>query len=229
MLSNLPPFIIFYFAALLVAFTRGWIRSLILLSVPVIGGLLLINHDVGNSPIALVQLELFEYQLTPFRIDKLSMLFGYLFIIAAFISMVFSLHVKDTSQHVSGLIYSGSALGAVFAGDLLSLFIFWEMLAISSVFLIWARRTDKAIAAGFRYLIIQVLSGVLLLSGTLIYLYQHQTLDFNHIGLNGFSLWLIFIGFAIKGAFPLLHNWLAGGYPHDKEMVNLLYAQKIHR
>ena len=213
MLSSLPPFLVFYIAALLVAVTRGWLRSLILVSTPVIGGLLLLNHNIGNNPVEVLQLAFFDFQLTPYRIDKLSLLFGYLFVIAAFIGSIFSLHLKESSQHVAGLVYVGSALGAVFAGDLLSLFIFWEMLAVSSVFLIWARRTDAAIAAGFRYLIIQVLSGVLLLSGTLLYFYQNGTLAFNHIELNGLGPWLIFIAFGIKCTFPLLHSWLIDAYP----------------
>ena len=69
----------------------------------------------------------------------------------------------------AGLIYAGSALGAVFAGDLVTLFIFWEGIAIASVFLIWASRTERAYRAGMRYIIIQVGSGVLLLAGMLIH------------------------------------------------------------
>ncbi len=77
--------------------------------------------------------------LEPLRVDRLSILFGYLFHIAAFLSVVFSLHLRDRLQHVAGLLYAGSALGAVFAGDYVSLFLFWEMLALTSVFLIFAR------------------------------------------------------------------------------------------
>ena len=213
MLNSIPPFVIFYIGALFVAITQGWIRRFILLLTPVVTGLLLLNHEVGNNSTAIVQIQLFEYLLMPFRIDKLSMLFGYLFILTALIGNIFSVHVKDTGQLVAGLVYSGSALGAVFAGDLLTLFIFWEMLAISSVVLIWARRTEVAIASGFRYLIIQVLSGVLLLSGTLIICNQHETLVFDHIKLEGLGAWLIFIAFGIKCAFPLLHSWLTDAYP----------------
>jgi multicomponent Na+:H+ antiporter subunit D len=111
------------------------------------------------------------------------------------------------------LLYAGSAIGAVFAGDLLTLFLFWEILALTSAFLIFANRTDRAWGAGMRYLVIQVLSGVLLLAGALM-LYRHSgSLAFNHIGLNGAGSFLIFIAFGIKCAFPLLHNWLTDAYP----------------
>ena len=105
------------------------------------------------------------YNLTIIKVDKLSILFGYLFHIAAFFGIIYALHVRDTVQQVSSIVYAGSALGAVFAGDMIVLFIFWEMLAVSSVFLIWAQGTERAYQAGMRYLILQIGSGVILLSG----------------------------------------------------------------
>ncbi|MEX2353633.1 MAG: proton-conducting transporter membrane subunit, partial [Gammaproteobacteria bacterium] len=161
----------------------------------------------------LVHVQFLGYELTPYRTDRLSLLFGYLFHLATFIAIIYSLHVRDTMQHVAGMVYAGSALGAVFSGDLLSLFVFWELLALSSVFLIWARRTPEAVKSGLRYLIIQVLSGVLLLGGALLIAKDTGSLDFNHIGLNGLAGWLIFIAFGIKCAFPLMHNWLTDAYP----------------
>jgi multicomponent Na+:H+ antiporter subunit D len=116
-------------------------------------------------------------------------------------------------QHVAGLIYAGSAVGAVFAGDLITLFIFWELLVISSVFLVWARRTTRAARAGIRYLIFQVSSGLLLLAGTLIH-YQHTgSLAFDFIGIDNPGGWLILLAFGIKCAFPFVHSWLTDAYP----------------
>ena len=209
-MSELPPFVPFFLAALLVLVTRGWLRLAIMIATPVLGGIhLWFDVPAGTSLVV----PILEYELTLLRTDRLSLLFGYLFHIAAFIGVIFSLHVRDTMQQVSAMLYAGSALGAVFAGDFITLFIFWELLAISSVFLIWARRTDKAIRAGMRYLIIQVCSGVLLLAGALVHYYQTGSLAFEFIGLEGISGWLIFIAFGIKCAFPLLHNWLTDAYP----------------
>lgn len=210
-MSELPPFLLFFIAAGLVAVTRGLPRQLILLATPVVTGLHLwqginLGTDVAYS--------LMSYELTVMRADKLSLLFGYLFCIASFFAGIYSLHVKDTKQHVAGLVYAGSALGAVFSGDLITLFIFWELLAISSVFLIWVRGTERALKAGIRYLVYQVLSGVLLLAGALVYYHDTGSLAFDHIGLEtGVAGWLIFIAFGIKSAFPFLHSWLTDGYP----------------
>jgi multicomponent Na+:H+ antiporter subunit D len=224
--SELPPFIPFYIAALLVLATRGWLRNTILLVTPVLGGLHLWLGVQPHAPMvatdALVSAEGLSYQLTVLgyqlelmRVDKLSLLFGYLFHIASFIAIIFALHVRDTTQQVAGLLYAGSALGAVFAGDLITLFIFWEGLALSSVFLIWARRTERAINSGTRYLILQVMSGVLLLAGALIHYHQTGSLAFNYIGVDSTAGWLILLAFGIKSAFPFLHNWLTDAYPES--------------
>ncbi|NOQ68857.1 MAG: Na(+)/H(+) antiporter subunit D [Gammaproteobacteria bacterium] len=207
---DLPPFVPFFFAALLVLITRGWLRNLILLATPVLGGL---HLWLDVSPGFITSVSIMQFELVLMRVDHLSLLFGYLFHIAAFFAVIFALHVRDTTQHVAGMMYAGSALGAVFAGDLITLFIFWELLAISSVFLIWARRTERAIRAGMRYLVFQVSSGLLLLAGALVHYYQTGSLAFDFIGLEGIAGWLIFLAFGIKCAFPFLHNWLTDAYP----------------
>ncbi|MCW8963765.1 MAG: Na(+)/H(+) antiporter subunit D [Gammaproteobacteria bacterium] len=209
-MSNLPPFIPFYLAALVVGFLPHRARQALMLLVPIWGGL---NLWFAFEPGLMLNYSLLEFELTVLRVDQLSLLFGYLFHLAALIGMVYALNVKDTMQQVSSLLYIGSGLGAVFAGDLLSLFIFWEGLAISSVFLIWARRTPVATKAGMRYLIVQVLSGVLLLAGALAHYADTGSLAFDYIGLGTVASWLIFIAFGIKCAFPFLHNWLTDAYP----------------
>lgn len=208
-LTELPPFVPFFLGALFVSVTRGWLRGVIMLAIPVLGGVHLLSIDAG----VIWQMQFLDYTLTPYRVDRLSLLFGYLFHIAAFLGVLYALHLRDTLEQVSAMLYAGSALGAVFAGDLITLFVFWELLALTSVFLIWARRTPAALQAGLRYLIIQVLSGVLLLAGALLYLHNGGSLTFEYIGLGSLAGWLIFLAFGIKCAFPLLHNWLTDAYP----------------
>jgi len=223
-MNNLPPFIPFFIAALLVLVTRGQLRNIILVATPLIGGLHLWFDVQPHVPLIVTEglavtnnisytTNIFSYTLEFMRVDKLSLLFGYLFHIAALMAAIYALHIRDTVQQVAGLIYAGSALGAVFAGDLITLFIFWEILAISSVFLIWARRTERAIKAGIRYLIFQVMSGVLLLAGALMYFHQTGTTTFDFIGVESAAGWLILLAFGIKAAFPFLHNWLTDAYP----------------
>lgn len=208
-MSELPPFVLFYIAGFLALVLRGWLRSAVLLAVPILGAVQLWLIPVDT----VLHWQLFDFELTPFKVDRLSLIFAYVFHLAALIGVIYSLHVRDTVQQVSAILYAGSAIGAVFAGDLLTLFLFWEMLTLTSVFLIWARRSARAYAAGMRYLIIQIISGLLLLAGAILYYDAHGTLAFDYIGLGSLYSWLIFIAFGIKCAFPLLHNWLTDAYP----------------
>ncbi len=208
-MTELPPFVLFFIGALIATITSGRLRGIIMLAIPIVSAINLWMMPEGIH----LQLSFMEYQLSPYKIDKLSLMFAYVFHIAAVISITYSLHVKDTVQQVAGMLYAGSALGAVFAGDLLTLFVFWELLALTSVFLIWARKTPRAYVVGMRYLIIQIFSGVLLLIGVLFYAAEKGTLDFQYIGLEGIYGWLIFFAIGIKCAFPLLHSWLTDAYP----------------
>ncbi|MEZ5716274.1 MAG: Na(+)/H(+) antiporter subunit D [Paracoccaceae bacterium] len=119
----------------------------------------------------------------------------------------------DRVQRVAALLYAGSAIGAVFAGDLITLFFYWEGTAIASVFLIWARRTEGAYHTGLRYLVVQIASGVILLAGAVMYHAETGRIAFEHMTLGSPATWLIFLSFGIKCAFPLLHNWLQDSYP----------------
>ena len=155
------------------------------------------------------------YELTVLRADRMSMLFGYLFHLAAFIGAVYSLHLSDEMQIGMGLMYAGSAVGVVFAGDLFTLFVFWELFAATSVFLVWVQGGDRALRSGIRYLVMHISSGLLLLVGTAFCYLKTGSLAFDHIGLNETYSYFLFFAFGIKCAFPFLHNWLIDTYPES--------------
>lgn len=201
------PFLI---AALLAGVTRGWLRGLVMLAAPVVGGLQFIGLDTGVTR----EMELMGLTLTPYRADSLTYVFGIAFHIGALLSILFALRVRDTLQHVSGLLYVAGGIGVLFAGDLLTLFICWEILGLSSVFLILASRTDESFRAGMRYLVYQVLSGVLLMAGALLYFNETGSLAFEAMELGSAATWLMFLAFGLKAGFPLLHNWIPDSYPH---------------
>jgi len=210
-MSSLPPGAVLMLGALLVPLVRGRAKPVYMLALPLLSLAHLLTLPAGH----VVELSFLDYSLTPIRVDKLSLVFGYIFHLAAFLGMVFALKVKDDVQNVSAQLYIGAAIAAVFAGDLVTLFVYWELTAVSSVFLVWAGRTERAYRAGMRYLIIQVGSGVLLLSGVLFIYSDTGSLEFNHIGLGSTGGTLVFLAFGIKSAFPLLHNWLQDAYPES--------------
>ena len=206
------------FGSPLIPLLRGRVRSAYMLLLPAIGfgQLLWLQRSLSaqlEGGVVLARVSTLGYSLDVVRVDRLSLVFGLIFYIAAFLAVIYSLRVKESGQHVAALVYAGSAIGAVFAGDLITLFVYWEMLAVSSVFLIWGGRTDRSYKSGMRYLIIHVASGVLLLVGTVAHYFETGSIAFNHIGLDGFGGQLIFVAFGIKCAFPLLHNWLQDSYP----------------
>ena len=149
------------------------------------------------------------------RVDRLSLIFCYVFSIMAFLGMVYALHVKDDAQHVAALTYAGAALGVTLAGDLLSLVLFWELLAVSSVLLVWLRRQPAAVAAGFRYLLVHVFGGLLLLAGIVMHWSQTGSLAFVHMepSAGGTAWTLILVAFLLNAAVPPLGAWLPDAYP----------------
>lgn len=166
------------------------------------------------------QIKLFGESLTLLRIDPLSRLFAVVFHIAAALNVLYGWHEKDRAQSFATLAYPAAALGGVLAGDLISLFVWWEMAAITSVFLVWAQATRATYVAGMRYLAIQILSGVLLLAGIVLVFSDTLSFSFDHIGLYDeatgalkLSGLVMLIAFGVKSAFPLLHNWVQDAYP----------------
>ena len=206
---SLHPTVIFLIGGVLAGLVGRRAAGIIVLLTPALGMANLLYLDAEMT----WQVDFLEYQLDLFRADKLALLFGYLFHIAAFIGALFSLHLRDRIQQAAAMLYAGSAIGAVFAGDLITFFLFWELAAVTSVFLIWARRTKRAMAAGMRYLIIQVVSGLLFFTGVLLLIQESGSIAFDYIGLDGPASWLILIALGIKCGFPLAHNWLTDAYP----------------
>ncbi|MFT4978463.1 MAG: multicomponent Na+:H+ antiporter subunit D [Myxococcota bacterium] len=217
LINSLPPGAIMMIGALLLPLlprnVQGW--GAVLLPVLSAIHLALLPGDL------IVTLPYFGETLTPVAVDRLSLLFGYVFHSAAFLSALYAVHVRDPVQHFAGQLYAGAAIAAAFAGDLVTLFVYWELTAISSVFLLWASRDEGAVRAGLRYLIIQVSSGVILLAGVILRYQSTGDLGFREVGFLSFDSFdeltlptaLILFAFGIKAAFPFLHNWLQDSYP----------------
>ncbi|MGW8268904.1 MAG: Na(+)/H(+) antiporter subunit D [Burkholderiales bacterium] len=213
MIAEWPVGLTLIVGGLLAGVARGRLRDAISIAAPVLtlAQLVLLGH--GDF----ARLELLGRTLVFMHVDRLSLLFGYVFSIAALLTAIYALNVSDGLQRAAAPIYAGSAVGAVFAGDLLTLFAFWELTAVASVLLVWARRTERAFGAGMRYVAVQLVSGLLLLAGALVYEAGTGSLAFGYIGLAAPGGALILAAFGIKASFPLLHNWLQDAYPEATE------------
>ena len=192
-------------------FLKGRARGLAMLLLPAAALALCLRMTPGTYG----QVSFLGQDLVFGRVDQLSLVFSYVFSIMAFLGMVYALHVKDNRQHVAALTYVGGALGVTFAGDFLSLIVFWELMAISSVLLVWQRRESAATAAGFRYLLVHVFGGLLLLAGIVLHWSQTGSVAFEDMGaFSGSLAWtLILVAFLINAAAPPLGAWLPDAYP----------------
>jgi multicomponent Na+:H+ antiporter subunit D len=209
MIEGLNPALILIIGALLVPlFPQPW-RRVYVIALPLLSMLQLALHPFGSF----ADVALYGMTLETFRLDGLSFVFALIFHIAAVLGVIYAIHDDDPIHPTAGLVYAGAAIGAALAGDLLTLFIYWELTAASSVFLIWASRTESAFKAGMRYLLIQVGSGVILLAGLVMHYSATGSLAFNEMDLATIGGKLVFLAFGIKCAFPFLHNWLQDSYP----------------
>ncbi len=155
-----------------------------------------------------------EWTLVFGRVDNLSSIFGFIMALMCIIGTIYSLHIKNVWQQVAAWFYVAGSLGAIYCGDYLTLFLFWEMMAFASTFLIWFNPEKGALQAGYRYLLIHTFGGVLLLLG---FVLRYQAvgdmafvqLDSEHTHLY---TWLIMAGLMLNAAVPPLHSWLPDAY-----------------
>jgi multicomponent Na+:H+ antiporter subunit D len=149
------------------------------------------------------------------KVDRLTYVFLHVFTVMAIIGAIYSLHLEETGQHIAAFLYVAGSLGVTLAGDYLTVFIFWELMVFASVFLVWYRKKRRSIEAGFRYLLVHVAGGLILLAGIFLR-YQHlHDLHFARILVAdaGVAEYLIMIGFALNAAVPPIHAWLPDAYP----------------
>jgi len=209
MIERVPPAALFISGALVVPFVKGWYRQVLVVALPLLGFMNLLSMPVDTR----LTIPFLDFEIVPLRVDRLSLLFGYIFHLITFIAVIYMYRMAETVEYVAGFIYAGAALGATFAGDLFTFFVFWELLTIGSVLLIWARKTREAQAAGFRYLMVHVFGGLVLLAGIVLYIGESGSVEFGRIGLGSVATYLIFLGIGINCAWPVLHSWLTDAYP----------------
>lgn len=149
------------------------------------------------------------------RVDLLSILFTGLFGIQSLVCTIFAFHVREKAHHMASGFFVAGSFGCILAGDYWTLFIFWEIMSVSSTFLIWLNDRPGSTAAGFRYLIFLTIGGILLLAGVLLRYRAIGTFSFDPVDptMARHYDWLILTGFCINAAVVPLHAWLTDAYP----------------
>ncbi len=184
------------------------VRQIVLVVAPLIALAQLSMLDVGST----VTATYLGFDVEPLRADRLAVAFAWVFAVAALIAGIYGLAVLRDREPTSVLTYAGAAMGVVFAGDLLTLFVFWEIKAVASTFVILSRRGGNSDRAGTRYLFVHLVGGKLLLAGAVWHYAQTGSMVFGAFDLGAAST-LILLAFLISAAVPPLHAWLPDAYP----------------
>ena len=203
-----PSFILILGAFLLPA-VGGWARSALVLALPLLtlGAIWQVGDGVQMTASFL------DYQLELVEGSNLSRLFATVFAIMAFAGGLFALNQKSVIELAAAFAYAGSAIGVALAGDLITVFLYWELMAIGSTIVVWAGRTPEAGRAALRYALVHLFGGVVLMVGVVAYIQETGSIDFTLMGANSFATWMILIGFLINTGAPPLSAWLPDAYP----------------
>ncbi|MGA7277157.1 MAG: Na(+)/H(+) antiporter subunit D [Desulfocapsaceae bacterium] len=207
------PALILILGAFLLPFFKGPFRLPYQILVPVLCFVDVVY--LGFNPGVYGQLNFLDWQLTFGRVDGLSQVFAFIMALMAIIGTIYGLHVKDSRQQIAAWFYVSGSIGAIYAGDYLSLFLFWEIMAFASTFLVWFNQADKdANAAGFRYLLVHTFGGLLLLMGFVLRYQATGSIAFELLDYDNASLytWLIMSGLMLNAAVVPLHSWLPDAY-----------------
>jgi multicomponent Na+:H+ antiporter subunit D len=209
-IAEAPPFVWLFGAAFVLCFTRGRLSALIQVVVPLVALGLFFQMEKGTT----LSLSIAGLDLRPFSLTAVNFLFGVIFLLISGIAGIYAWHIEDRWQRVMSTAYAAGALGVTFAGDFFTLLVFWEVMAVGSAWLIFARRETAATQAGFRYLMVHLAGGSILLGGILLQYHQTGSLLLSTLALeDGLAAWLILVGVGVNVALPPFHAWLPDAYP----------------
>jgi len=206
----LHPSLILILGALLIPLVPARVKKAYLLLIPALVFARTISLGIG----VFGHVEFLDWGLVFGRVDKLSLIFGYIMSLMCILATLYGLHVKENTQHIAAWIYVAGSIGAIYAGDFITLFLFWEVMAFSSVFLIWFRRRPESLSAGLRYLLVHVAGGLALLAGIVLHCRTQGSWSFNALDVHNPTpaIYLILIGFMLNAAVPPFHAWLPDAY-----------------
>jgi multicomponent Na+:H+ antiporter subunit D len=207
-MTSFPPGLILVFGGLLLPLLPTRLRPLVLLGLPPV-----VLATVWMLPDGGASVPYLGWEIVPVEADALSRLFATIFGLMAWVGTLYALNQKKLLELVAAFAYAGSAIGVAMAGDLLTVFIFWEIMAIASGLILWSAGTPKSYRASMRYVSIHFLGGVVLLFGILAHANHTGSITFTAMTVDHWGTWLILAGFLINAAAPPFSAWLPDAYP----------------
>jgi len=225
MIINFSPGLIMMIGGLLLPLLPRSTRILAVLLLPLLTAYAAWNIPEGTDIVS----HFAGLLLHPVYYHPYSLIFATVFCIAAFIGGVFALKTVSRPLELSAAyLYAGSAVSAVYSGDLVSLFIFWEIMAVGSTAVVLCGATSGARQAAFRYAIMHFFGGVLLLAGIAAYITYAKDIMITPLSFNFANLYdlmsgdlgtiaklLMLLGILINAGAPPLGAWLPDAYPES--------------
>lgn len=205
----LHPGLLLIVGGIALGFMHGRVRSVMLVGLPLVA--LALVWQISDGPVW--QAHWLNYQLSIIQGDKLSRLFATIFSLMAALGGLFAITQKNRIEVPAAFVYAGSAIGVALAGDLVTVFVFWELMAVGSTAVLWSNGRDDTYQAARRYLMIHLAGGVVLFAGIAGHIAQTGSVAFTRMALETPAQWLILIGFLVNAGAPPLSAWLADAYP----------------
>lgn len=209
MIEAVPPGLVLLLGAVLVAVTRGPLRSIIVLAAPILTLAAIWSLPEGIS----VSTYYLGYAVEPVECTPVRRLFATIFAIMALVGGLFAFRTARTYELAAALAYAAGAVGVSFAGDLITMFLFWELMAIFSTIVVFAGESERARLAGIRYAVIHLLGGVVLKVGIEAVMVETGSIDVRALAVSDFGTWMLLIGVLVNAAAPPISAWLADAYP----------------
>lgn len=206
----LHPSLILIFGGLLLPLVPRGLKKGYLLLIPVLVFARTLTLNAGSFG----HVHFMDWVLVFGRVDRLSLVFGYIMALMCILGTLYGMHVKEDRQHIAAWFYVAGSIGAIYAGDFITLFLFWELMAFSSVFLVWFRGRRESLGAGYRYLLVHVAGGLALLAGMVWHCRTQGSWEFVQLNVQQPTpaIYLIMVGFILNAAVPPLHAWLPDAY-----------------
>lgn len=209
MSTAIHPGLVLIVGALGLPFLRGALRAAAIVALPLLALALVWQVPDG----AAWQVRFLDHTITPLQGDRLSRLFATIFALMAAGGGLFALGQKSRVEVPAAFVYAGSAIGVALAGDLITVFAFWELMAIGSTLVLWSQGHESAYRAARRYVMIHLLGGVVLFAGITGHVAQTGSVAFTRMAPDSIAHWLILIGFLVNAGAPPLAAWLPDAYP----------------
>ncbi len=211
MIDFLPPGLWLAGGALLIGALRGRARAAVVLVLP-----LVTLWSVWQVPDGVVlSREFLGLLIEPVEGSPVRRLFGVVFALMAFGGGLFAFRQASCRELAAASLYAGSAIGVCFSGDLISFFVWWELMAIGSTLVVWCGDRPATRGAGMRYAVMHLTGGALLMAGIAAHAAATGSVDIVALSATTYANWMILAGLLINIAAPPVSAWLADAYPES--------------